>query len=153
VEARQSPVHVCRRWRSLVFRSPCPSRLNLRLFCTPKTPARGTLEVRPALPLIVWGRMALSCTDNVITGANTASNRVCQVFLNHASWQSETLPGTGSVSRFVLGSWICPTSAINASRCLAFYFRDCPNYFGLLHILSPFGSLIFLIPGTFHPNG
>jgi hypothetical protein len=79
VEAWQSLVHVCRRWRSLVFRSP--RRLNLRLFCTPKTPARDTLDVWPALPLIVKGIMTLSSgTDNVIAALGQ-SNRVCQVYL------------------------------------------------------------------------
>src|SRR5260221_5208216 len=48
VESWQLLVHVCRRWRSLVFGSP--RRLNLRLFCTPETPAKDTLAVWPALP-------------------------------------------------------------------------------------------------------
>ena len=64
-EAWQSLVHVCRRWRNLVFRSP--RRLNLQLYFTPKTPAKDTLDVWPALPLIVRGETALSSgTDNVI---------------------------------------------------------------------------------------
>src|SRR6266852_9658949 len=64
VEAWQSLAHVCRRWRSLVFRSP--RRLNLQLYCTPKTPAKDTLDLWPALPLIVWGMMTLSSgTDNI----------------------------------------------------------------------------------------
>jgi hypothetical protein len=37
IEAWQSLVHVCRRWRSLVLASP--RHLNMRLFCTPETPA------------------------------------------------------------------------------------------------------------------
>lgn len=40
-------IHVCRRWRNLVFRSP--RRLKLRLYCTPETPARKTLVVWPSL--------------------------------------------------------------------------------------------------------
>src|SRR6266852_5909729 len=76
-EVWQSLVHVCQRWRSLVFQSP--RRLNLRLVCTPKTPTRDTLDVWPALPLIVWGSRALSPdTDNIIAGLEH-SNRVCQV--------------------------------------------------------------------------
>jgi F-box-like len=81
MEAWQSLVHVCRRWRSLVFRSPrC---LNLRLFCSPKTPVRDTLDIWPALPLIIQGSVALmrpSGTDNIIAALGQ-SNRVCQVFL------------------------------------------------------------------------
>ena len=47
----QSLVHVCRRWRSLVFGSP--RRLKLRLYCTPKTPVRDTLDIWPPFPLVV----------------------------------------------------------------------------------------------------
>ena len=90
VEAWQSLVHVCRRWRSLVLSSP--RRLNLRLVCTPKTSARDTLDIWPALPLIVEGDMSrailFSRTDNNIVAALRQSNRVCQVFLwGLANWQ------------------------------------------------------------------
>jgi len=44
-------VHVCRRWRSVVFGST--RRLNLRLRCTYKTPAKETLDIWPALPIII----------------------------------------------------------------------------------------------------
>jgi hypothetical protein len=77
-EAWQSLVHVCRRWRNLVLASPL--RLNLRLFCTPKTPARDKLDIWPALPLIVRGDMTPSATDNVIA-ALEQSNRVYKVIL------------------------------------------------------------------------
>jgi hypothetical protein len=87
VEAWQSLVHVCRRWRSLVLGSP--RRLNLRLFCTPETPASDTLDVWPALPLIIRGSMALSSgTDNIIA-ALRQSNRLCEVNLALASLQLE----------------------------------------------------------------
>jgi hypothetical protein len=49
MKAWQSLVHVCRRWRSVVFGSP--RRLDLRLVCTANTPARDTVDVWPALPL------------------------------------------------------------------------------------------------------
>ena len=51
MEAWQSLVHVCRRWRSVVFGSP--RRLDLRLVCTANTPARDTVDVWPALPLVI----------------------------------------------------------------------------------------------------
>ena len=38
-EAWQTLVHVCRRWRYLVFGSP--RRLNLRLCCTPENTRKG----------------------------------------------------------------------------------------------------------------
>src|SRR6266481_6481133 len=57
-DAWQPLVHVCRRWRNVVFGSP--RRLNLRLFCTAKTPARDTLDVWPTLPLLISGNMSLT---------------------------------------------------------------------------------------------
>jgi hypothetical protein len=84
MEAWKPLVHVCQRWRSLVFRSP--RRLNLQLCCRPWTPARDTLDVWPALPLIVSGSM-LSGMDSIIA-ALEQSNRVCQVDLyNIMGWQ------------------------------------------------------------------
>jgi hypothetical protein len=87
VEKWQPLVHVCRRWRILVLESP--RRLNLQLYCTPKTPARDTLHVWPALPLIVVGYMAVPGTENVIASLGQ-SNRVCDVILEFlAGWQLE----------------------------------------------------------------
>jgi len=43
-------VHVCRKWRNIVFASPC--RLDLRLFCDARTPVRETLDVWPLLPIV-----------------------------------------------------------------------------------------------------
>ena len=61
VEAWQSLAHVCRRWRSVVFGSP--RRLDLKLYCTPKTPAKDRLDVWPALPLIIEGNTVLSSSS------------------------------------------------------------------------------------------
>jgi hypothetical protein len=47
----QSLVHVCRRWRSVVFGSR--NRLKLRLVCTAETPVRDTLDVWPPFPLLI----------------------------------------------------------------------------------------------------
>ncbi|KAI9443728.1 hypothetical protein BJY52DRAFT_1373644 [Lactarius psammicola] len=44
-------VHICRKWRRIVFASQRP--LNLRLFCTHGTPVLKTLDCWPALPIIV----------------------------------------------------------------------------------------------------
>jgi hypothetical protein len=79
MEAWQLLVHVCRRWRSLVFRSP--RRLNLQLFCTPETRARDALASWPALPLIVDGDMTISSSMDNIIAALGHSNRVCRLSL------------------------------------------------------------------------
>src|SRR5216684_851590 len=79
VEKWHSLVHVCRRWRRIVFGSP--HRLNLQLVCTPKTPSRDTLDVWPALPLIIEGNMASSSSVDDIVVALGHSDRVCEVYL------------------------------------------------------------------------
>lgn len=47
----QTLVHVCQRWRHVVFQSP--RRLDLQILCTIGTPAREMLDIWPAFPLIV----------------------------------------------------------------------------------------------------
>jgi hypothetical protein len=65
IEVWQSLVHVCRRWRSVVFGSP--HRLNLHLVCTSKTPARKTLDVWPALPVLIKDSNCLTQrADNLV---------------------------------------------------------------------------------------
>jgi hypothetical protein len=44
-------VHVCQRWRFVIFASPL--RLELKLFCTPKVPVRKLLDIWPTFPLVV----------------------------------------------------------------------------------------------------
>ena len=79
-EEWQTLVHVCRRWRTVVFGSL--RRLNLQLFCTPKTPARDLLGVWPALPLTIWGHddYPMEGVDN-ITAVLEHSDRVCLIKL------------------------------------------------------------------------
>jgi hypothetical protein len=79
VEAWQLLAHVCRRWRNVVFRSP--RRLKLRLYCTPRTPARDTLDVWPALPLVFVGNVALPPGADNVVAALGQSNHVFHVRL------------------------------------------------------------------------
>ena len=74
-------VHVCRRWRTIVFESP--RRLNLRLLCTSETPARDKLDVWPALPLIILGEADfLTGTVDNIVAALEHTDRVCEIHLD-----------------------------------------------------------------------
>ena len=78
IEEWQTLVHVCRRWRSLVFGSP--RRLNLRLVCSTQTPARDTLDVWPALPLFIsCDKMAESVDD--IIAVLEHSDRVREILM------------------------------------------------------------------------
>ena len=83
IEAWQSLVHVCRRWRSVVFGSP--RRLNLRLVCTKRTPAKDTLDVWPALPLLIqeYGGFLTEVTERVdnIVAVLHHSDRVFKIIL------------------------------------------------------------------------
>ena len=71
-------VHVCRRWRSIVFQSP--RHLNLRLVYTPLRPPRDTLDIWPPLPLIIDDVAWIGEEDVGNTIAALEHNdRVCQI--------------------------------------------------------------------------
>jgi len=75
IESWQTLVHVCRRWRCLVFDSP--SRLNLELcYHTHKGCARGNLDVWPTLPLLIHGRI-----DNEDGIISRLKHRISQINL------------------------------------------------------------------------
>ena len=83
MKAWQILVHVCRRWRSVVFGSP--RHLNLRLVCTHRTSASDTLVVWPALPLVVCVVSSdghpIENVDNIVALLER-SNRVHQIDLD-----------------------------------------------------------------------
>jgi hypothetical protein len=78
IEEWQILVHMCRRWRSLVFGSP--RRLNLRLFCSNETPARDTLDVWPPLPLFIECDEFAGSMDDIVAVLER-SDRVCHINL------------------------------------------------------------------------
>ena len=77
--AWQLLIHVCRRWRSVVFGSP--RRLDLRLFCTPMTRSRDRLDIWPTLPLIIDGGEFLPSRVDNLVAALKCSDRVCKINL------------------------------------------------------------------------
>ena len=78
-ESWQLLVHVCRRWRGLVFGSP--RRLNLQLYSIPRTSARNSLDVWPPLPLLIWCNYRETETDNAIAELDH-SDRIRQISLH-----------------------------------------------------------------------
>jgi len=54
-------VHVCQRWRHIVFAAP--HRLNLRLICMARTPVDKMLGVWPALPIVI---RVIEISDNIL---------------------------------------------------------------------------------------
>ena len=76
-------VHVCQRWRYLVF--AFPGHLNLRLECTIETPTREMLGIWPALPIDITDfsdsmEGVMEGVDNIIA-ALEQRDRVCRITL------------------------------------------------------------------------
>ena len=78
-------VHVCRRWRQIVFASP--HRLNLQILCTTGTRVRENLCIWPTLPIAIEYRYSerairpRGAEDNVIA-ALKHRDRICDVSLD-----------------------------------------------------------------------
>ena len=86
INAWHTLVHVCRKWRIIVFGSPL--RLNLRLQCgTARKPvrARETLDIWPPLPIVLWQYDHLSWDMDNIMAALEHNDRVCEIKLWDAS--------------------------------------------------------------------
>ena len=81
----QTLVHVCRRWRCIVFASP--RRLDLKLYCTQHRSVNSkTLDIWPALPIVVYAYEIHSkegVTD--VIAALRHPNRVCKI--DYRNWQ------------------------------------------------------------------
>ena len=78
-EAWYALVHVCRKWRKVVFGSP--RRLNLRLYCRAGTPVRETLDVWPPLPIVVMVYGDEAWDEDDIVAALARNDRVCGIDL------------------------------------------------------------------------
>jgi hypothetical protein len=83
-------VHVCQRWRHVIFAFPVC--LSLKLLCGARTPVRRTLDVWPTLPIVVWSKwspdpfLRLRDPDNTIA-VFEKHDRVCQIVLRDVpSW-------------------------------------------------------------------
>ena len=146
IESWQLLVHVCRRWRGLVFKSP--RRLNLQLCCyTPRISAKETLDLWSALPLLILGGVSDDSLDDAVADLQH-SDRISQINLEchrtslnpmydspskklwtamqvpfpgarssaPVSWNPDRIQGRASPSRFILG-WVCPTSTVLVLGC------------------------------------
>jgi hypothetical protein len=116
-------VHVCRRWRSVVFGSP--RRLNLRLVCTPKTPARDTLDVWPSLPLLIHDTKRPTEDVDDIIAVLERSDRVVKIRLLHLD---------GSKLENVLAAMQVPFPELT---------------FLLLHSVEGMGRMVSVLPDSF----
>jgi hypothetical protein len=81
-QAWHTLVHVCRKWRNVVFGSP--RRLDLRLQCNARTPVREMLDVWPPLPIVIGHSYEKWGDDNIIA-ALEHNNRISELALWHIS--------------------------------------------------------------------
>jgi hypothetical protein len=89
VESWHTLVHVCRRWRSIVFESP--RRLNLRIACTNKMRVREKLHAWPAVPIVVSGYCdSPSGLNHNIEAALEHNDRICRIKIV-SSWYLESV--------------------------------------------------------------
>ena len=72
-------VHVCKRWRSVVFSSP--RRLDLRLFCTDTRPVKKLLNIWPPLPIYIAAGRAQEWGVTNLMAALKQHDRVCGIFI------------------------------------------------------------------------
>ena len=78
IESWQNLVHVCQRWRDLVFGSPRSLRLKLQIYCRPSRVTKKSLDVWPPFPVLVNGNVTKELVDNVIPGLE---HRISQINL------------------------------------------------------------------------
>ena len=79
IDAWHTLVHVCRKWRNVVFGSP--RRLHLRLHCRASTQVKTKLTVWPRLPIVVRGTGWRQWGKYNIIAALEHNDRICQVYL------------------------------------------------------------------------
>ena len=87
IEAWQRLVHVCRRWRSVVFGSP--RRLKLRLVCTANTRSRNPVDIWPALPILILDYDLIGPVGSIVTLLERSNlvHRISQIRLWVTEWK------------------------------------------------------------------
>src|SRR5260221_3733506 len=76
-------VHVCRRWRHIVFAAT--HRVDLRLVCTARTPVDKMLDVWPALPIVIRVKDLSGEIGDNIFGALEYNDRICEIYVESLS--------------------------------------------------------------------
>ena len=91
----QKLVHVCRKWRNVIFESP--RRLNLQLVCSHRTPVREMLDIWPLLPIMVHSMHPIGHStyptlgpDNVVA-ALEHNDRIRQITLTLSNSLSKSI--------------------------------------------------------------
>jgi hypothetical protein len=158
-------VHVCQRWRQLVFSSP--SRLNLHVHCTYGTPVRKNLSIWPAFPIVldlyIARRLTPEDEDNVIAALEN-SDRIHSVKLcltgsqlaNMAMVMSKSFPLLTSleIHSMVGDDPVLPGEFLGGStpRLQELYLHNIP-FPALPTLLLTANNVVLLILSTIPPAG
>ena len=78
-------VHVCQRWRYIVFAAP--HRLDLRLVCTARTPVDKMLDVWPALPIVIRVKDRTGEISGNILAALEHKDRIREIYVESLTWR------------------------------------------------------------------
>jgi F-box-like len=156
-------VHVCRSWRQIVFASPL--RLDLRLFCTPKSPVRKLLGIWPAFPLNIefcpFGSQDNFDHDNLIA-ALEHPDRVRRITLFSFLWEQiatvmqEPFPAMTDLRLSPASNEVTirlPDTFLNGSApCLQHLYLERTSFPSLPRLLLSASDLVYLelrrIPNT-----
>jgi F-box-like len=156
-------IHVCRRWRRVVFVSPL--RLELQLSCTAKTPVRRLLDIWPVFPLVVdfyrtqW--QSEDQFDNLIAALERCDRiREIAIYIpRDSSWEhittvmQEPFPALRSLQFECEAAFPLPDTFLNGSApCLQQLFFQNVSFPSLPKLLSSATGLTSLklwgIPNT-----
>jgi F-box-like len=159
-------VHVCRRWRYIIFESPV--RLNLELICTEKSPVRKLLDVWPPFPLIIQFNLSFSgdyiqtkryepidAADNLIAalerrdrirGIHLFVSQEHQRIVTARQWE-ESFPALRSLTfASVFAEIVLPDTFLNGSTpCLQTLALSDITFLSLPRILSSTSDLTCLV--------
>jgi len=115
----QTLVHVCHRWRGIVFASPC--RLDLKLFCSRQRLVNSkTLGIWPELPIVIAAENRDMQPKEDVTNIIAAlrhHNRVCKIYSHHGLFQDLLLKEFAAIDE--------PFPALTSLR-LASYAQNVP---------------------------
>jgi len=138
-------VHVCRRWRNVVFASP--RRLDLRLRCTGTRSVRDMLDIWPELPIVIEG---VGDVDINVIAALELKDRVSRITFWGVS--SSELEGVVAVMQepfpALTDLWLWSTDGMASVVSDSFLGDSAPRlrYLGLTNV--PFPALPKLLSST-----
>lgn len=140
--------HVCHRWRQIVFLSP--TRLNLQILCTQRTPVRKNLDIWPTLPLIIrYEGYEYPIDEDDIIAALENPSRVCDVRLH------VTGPQLGRIATVLQEPFPALTHLLVWSNDgdvpilpVEFLARSAPSLKAIILTRIPFPTLPLLLPST-----